>query len=71
MTVTEIVNEIIAQDCVEEVSKMLLDVLIQQKIETEKNYAEARASLRAIHNINAGAKQSAEKTEAISALSEV
>lgn len=67
MTVTEIVNEIIAQDCVEEVSKMLLDILIQQKIKTEKEFAEARACLRAIHNINAGIT----KNEAIDVLSEV
>ena len=67
MTVNKIVNEIIKQDYVEEVSKILLDILIQQKHKTEKEYAEARASLRAIHNINAGIT----KNEAIDALSEV
>ena len=67
MAITEIINEIVKQNCVEEVSKILLDVLIQQKIKAEKEFAEARASLRAIHNINAGVT----KNEAIDVLSEV
>ena len=67
MTVSEIVNEIIAQDCVEEVSKILLETLICRNEKAEKNLAETWASLRAIHKIN----ENLIKNETIGILSEV
>lgn len=67
MSITEIVNEIMKQDYVEEVSKILLDILIRRNQKIEKDFAEARACLRAIHNINTAIT----KNEAIGTLSEV
>ena len=67
MTVCEIVNEIERQDCVEEVSKILLDILIRRNEKAEKDLTEARACLRMIHSINNMTK----KNEQIDALSEV
>lgn len=67
MTVTEIVNEIIKEDCVEEVSKILLDILIRRNEKSEKDLMGTKACLRSIHKIN----EKITKNEAISALSEV
>lgn len=67
MTICEIVNEIERQDCVEEVSQILLGILIQRNIDKGKKLAEARACLKAIHKIN----KTFLKNETIDALSEV
>lgn len=67
MTVCEIVNEIERQNCVEEVSQILLGILIQRNLDRGKKLADARASLMAIHKIN----KAFLKNETIDALSEV
>ena len=67
MSVTEIVNEIIKENCVEEVSKILLDILIRRNEKGEKDLREARACLQSIHKIN----KNITKNETIDILSEV
>lgn len=67
MTVTEIVNEITKEDCVEEVSKILLDILIRKNEKSEMDLREARACLRSIHKIN----KNITKNNTIDILSEV
>lgn len=67
MTVCEIVNEIEKQDCAEEVSQLLLGILIHRNIDKGKKLAEARASLMTINKIN----KAFLKNEIIDALSEV
>ena len=67
MTISEIINEIERQDYVEEVSQILLGILIKRNIDRGKKLAEARASLMTINKIN----KSFIKNETIDALSEV
>lgn len=67
MTTSEIIEEIIQQDKTDEVLKILLDMVIEQRDKYKHRYYEHRASLQAIHKIN----QIKKRDEAIEALSEV
>lgn len=65
MKTSEIIQEIIRGNQEEEVVKILLDILIEQKHNYMESEQEHKASLEAIHKINKG------KNEAIDALSDV
>ena len=65
MKTGEIIQEIIRGNQEEEVIKILLDILIEQKRDCQQSNTERGASLQAIHKINKG------KNEAIDALSDV
>ena len=65
MKTSEIIEEIIRGNQEEEVLKILLDILIEQKNNYRESDMERKASLMAIRKINKG------KNEAIDALSDV
>lgn len=65
MTTHEIVKEIISQGKVDEIYKILSDMILRQKAEFNEEIKEYRASLIAIRKINKG------KNEAIDALSDI
>lgn len=65
MTTTEIIEEIIKGDKVEEIFKICSELLIEQKNNYRDTMTEYKACLRAIHKINKG------KNDGIDALSEV
>lgn len=65
MKTGEIVEEIIRGNQAEEVLKILLDILIEQKNNYKESDLERKASLVAIRKINNG------KNEAIDALSDI
>ena len=67
MDITEIVQEIVKQDCVEAVLLILSEAVIHRKEKAEKELADARASLMTINKIN----KVFVKNETIDALSEV
>ena len=63
MTTQEIIREIVSQSKVDEIYKILSDMILESKKREEKLNAEYRACLRAIKKINNG------KNDAIDALS--
>lgn len=65
MKTDEIIEEIVRENKVEEVLKILLDILIEQKNNYKESDLERKASLVAIRKINNG------KNEAIDALSDI
>lgn len=65
MKTDEIIEEIVNKNKVEEVLKILLDILIEQKNNYKESDLERKASLVAIRKINRG------KNEAIDALSDI
>lgn len=65
MKTDEIIEEIVRENKVEEVLKILLDILIEQKNNYKESDLERKASLVAIRKINKG------KNEAIDALSDI
>ena len=65
MKTGEIIEEIVKGNQVEEVLKILLDILIEQKNNYKESDSERKASLVAIRKINNG------KNEAIDALSDI
>lgn len=65
MKTDEIIEEIVRENKVEEVLKILLDILIEQKNNYKESDSERKASLVAIRKINNG------KNEAIDALSDI
>ncbi len=65
MTTTEIIEEIVKENKVEEVFKICAELLIEQKNNYQEAMTEYRACLTAIHKINKG------KNDGIDALSEV
>lgn len=65
MKTDEIIEEIVRENNVEEVLKILLDILIEQKNNYKESDSERKASLVAIRKINRG------KNEAIDALSDI
>lgn len=65
MKTDEIIEEIVRKNKVEEVLKILLDILIEQKNNYKESDLERKASLVAIRKINGG------KNEAIDALSDI
>lgn len=65
MKTDEIIEEIVRENKVEEVLKILLDILIEQKNNYKESDLERKASLVAIRKINN------EKNEAIDALSDI
>ncbi len=65
MKTDEIIEEIVRENKVEEVLKILLDILIEQKNNYKESDLERKASLVAIRKINRG------KNEAIDALSDI
>lgn len=65
MKTDEIIEEIVNKNKVEEVLKILLDILIEQKNNYKESDLERKASLVAIRKINNG------KNEAIDALSDI
>ncbi len=65
MKTDEIKEEIVRENKVEEVLKILLDILIEQKNNYKERDSERKASLVAIRKINRG------KNEAIDALSDI
>lgn len=65
MKTDEIIEEIVRENKVEEVLKILLDILIEQKNNCKESDSERKASLVAIRKINSG------KNEAIEALSDI
>lgn len=65
MKTDEIIEEIVRESKVEEVLKILLDILIEQKNNYKESDLERKASLVAIRKINGG------KNEAIDALSDI
>lgn len=65
MKTDEIIKEIVRESKVEEVLKILLDILIEQKNNYKESDLERKASLVAIRKINNG------KNEAIDALSDI
>lgn len=65
MKTDEIIEEIVRGNKVEEVLKILLDILIEQKNNYKESDLERKASLVAIRKINNG------KNEAIDALSDI
>lgn len=65
MKTDEIIEEIVKENKVEEVLKILLDILIEQKNNYKESDLERKASLVAIRKINNG------KNEAIDALSDI
>lgn len=65
MKTDEIIEEIVRENKVEEVLKILLDILIEQKNNYKESDLERKASLVAIRKINRG------KNEEIDALSDI
>lgn len=65
MKTDEIIEEIVRENKVEEVLKILLDILIEQKNNYKESDLERKASLVAIRKINNG------KNEEIDALSDI
>ena len=65
MTTQEIIREIVSQRKVDEIYKILSDMILRQKEEYNEELKEYRASLIAIRKINKG------KNKAIDALSDV
>lgn len=65
MTTSEIMEEIVRQNKVDEIFKICSDLLIEQKNNYREAMTEYKACLRAIHKINKG------KNDGIDALSEV
>lgn len=65
MKTDEIIEEIVRENKVEEVLKILLDILIEQKNNYKESDLERKSSLMAIRKINRG------KNEAIDALSDI
>lgn len=65
MKTDEIIEEIVRENKVEEVLKILLDILIEQKNNYKESDLERKVSLVAIRKINNG------KNEAIDALSDI
>lgn len=65
MKTDEIIEEIVRENKVEEVLKILLNILIEQKNNYKESDSERKASLVAIRKINNG------KNEAIDALSDI
>ena len=65
MATHEIVKEIVSQGKVDEIYKILSDMILRQKAECNEEIKEYRASLIAIRKINKG------KNEAIDALSDI
>lgn len=65
MKTDEIIEEIVKENKVEEVLKILLDILIEQKNNYKESNLERKASIVAIRKINNG------KNEAIDALSDI
>lgn len=65
MKTDEIIEEIVRENKVEEVLKILLDILIEQRNNYKESDLERKASLVAIRKINGG------KNEAIDALSDI
>lgn len=65
VTTHEIVKEIVSQGKVDEIYKILSDMILRQKAECNEEIKEYRASLIAIRKINKG------KNEAIDALSDI
>lgn len=65
MTTTEIIEEIVRQNKVEEIFKICAELLIEQKNNYRESMTEYKACLRAIHKINNG------KNDGIDALSDV
>lgn len=65
MKTDEIIEEIVRENKVEEVLKILLDILIEQKNNYKESDLERKASLVAIRKINNG------KNEAIDALGDI
>lgn len=65
MKTDEIIEEIVRENKVDEVLKILLDILIEQKNNYKESDLERKASLVAIRKINNG------KNEAIDALSDI
>ena len=63
MTTQEIIREIVSQSKVDEIYRILFDMILESKKREEKLNAEYRACLRAIKKINKG------KNDAIDALS--
>ena len=65
MKTDEIIEEIVRENKVEEVLKILLNILVEQKNNYKESDLERKASLVAIRKINGG------KNEAIDALSDI
>ena len=65
MTTQDIIREIVSQQKVDEIYKILSDMILRQKKEYNEELKEYRASLIAIRKINKG------KNKAIDALSDV
>lgn len=65
MTTQDIIREIVSQRKVDEIYKILSDMILRQKKEYNEELKEYRASLIAIRKINKG------KNKAIDALSDV
>lgn len=65
MTTQDIICEIVSQRKVDEIYKILSDMILRQKKEYNEELKEYRASLIAIRKINKG------KNEAIDALSDI
>ena len=65
MTTQDIIREIVGQVKVDEIYKILSDMILRQKAECNEEIKEYRASLIAIRKINKG------KNEAIDALSDI
>lgn len=65
MTTQDIIREIIGQGKIDEIYKILSDMILRQKEEYNEELKEYRASLIAIRKINKG------KNEAIDALSDI
>ena len=65
MTTQDIIREIIGQGKIDEIYKILSDMILRQKKEYNEELKEYRASLIAIRKINKG------KNKAIDALSDV
>lgn len=65
MKTSEIIEEIVKGDHVEEVFRILLDIIIEQKNNYKEGCHEYKSCLRAIHKLNKG------RNEGIDSLSEV
>lgn len=65
MTTSEIIEEIVRENKVDEVFKICTELLIEQKNNYREAMTEYKTCLRAIHKINKG------KNDGINALSEV
>lgn len=65
MTTSEIIEEIVRENKVEEIFKICAELLVEQKNNYREAMTEYKACLKAIHKINKG------KNDGIDALSEV